>query len=76
MPENLETFDCNYNQITKIENLPLGLKTLYLDKNKIIYVDNVEYKRINFTLQGYQAIRRIQLRIKLRFKRNKVIKIK
>ena len=75
LPINLETFYVNFNQITKIENLPLGLKTLFFDENKIIYVDNVEYKRINFTLHGYQAIRRIQRRIKLRFKRNKAARI-
>lgn len=36
--------------------------------NPIEYVDSVKFNDINFTLRGYEAIRRIQKRMKRRFK--------
>ena len=67
LPENLKELYCYNNQITIIENLPLGLIDFY-GGDPILYVDNVKYTDINFTLSGYQAIRRIQKRMKRRYK--------
>src|SRR6476620_2809510 len=68
LPNSLEFFCGNNNQIRVIENLPLGLKYFFYDGNPIEYVDNVKYSDINFTLTGYQAIHRIQKRMKRRYK--------
>jgi hypothetical protein len=65
LPEGIQTFSCNGNQITRIENLPECLQTFYYDTNTITHVDNVEISRINFTLTGYQSIKRIQRRKKV-----------
>ena len=46
----------------------MGLRDFYYNGNPIHFVDNVEINKINFNLDGYQAIRRIQLRMKRRFK--------
>jgi hypothetical protein len=48
--------------------LPLGLTQFYYHGNNIEFVDNVSYSKINFTLAGYQVIRRIQKRMKRRYK--------
>jgi hypothetical protein len=42
--------------------LPLGLQAFYCRWNPITHVDDVKYSRISFTLEGYQAIKRIQRR--------------
>jgi len=68
LPNCLQELDCGNNHITKIENLPISLETLYYDRNPIQFVDNVDINRVNFSLRGYQAIRRIQRRMKRRFK--------
>lgn len=68
LPDCLKRFDCENNQIEKIENLPISLIYFHYNGNQIKWVDNVEFNRINFTIKGYQSIRRIQLRMKRRFK--------
>ena len=69
LPESLHTLDCGSNWITKLENLPLGLTWFSYTINYVTHVDNVKYDRIKFTLKGYQAIRRIQRRIRYRYDR-------
>jgi hypothetical protein len=64
----LKELNCDYNYITKIESLPLGLTYFNVSYNPIEYVDDVKYSDIKFTLRGYQAIRRIQKRMKRRYK--------
>ena len=78
LPNSLHTFNCDCNMITKIENLPIALQTFNYDynydhwqKNPIKYVDDIPIDSINFTLKGYQAIKRIQKRMKRRYIRNK-----
>jgi Leucine-rich repeat (LRR) protein len=68
LPNTLQELNCSGNQITKLENLPESLCELDYSKNPIQFVDDVEYNRIEFSLKGYQAIRRIQKRMKRRFK--------
>jgi hypothetical protein len=51
-----------------LENLPESLCELDYSKNPIQFVDDVEYNRIEFSLKGYQTIRRIQKRMKRCFK--------
>ena len=68
LPIGLTKLWCGNNQLTKLENLPIGLQYLYYDGNPIEYVDDSPFNDINFTLKGYQAIRRIQLRMKRRYK--------
>jgi hypothetical protein len=41
--------------------------------NTIKFIDNVEKERISFTLKGYQSVRRIQKRMKRRYKKAKAI---
>ena len=73
LPASLKYFYCWDNQIKTIENLPASLEMFYCSGNPVEYVDNVRYDRINFTFKGYQAIKRIQKRIKIRHKRKQVI---
>lgn len=76
LPIKLKTLGCSGTNISVIENLPLGLVKFYYNKNSVKYVDNVEINRINFTLRGYSAIKRIQFRMKRRFKiKNKAAKV-
>ena len=56
-----------YNK-SKLENLPLGLEDIHYDSDKVKYIDDVEMSRIVFTLNGYQAIRRLQRRMKVRYR--------
>lgn len=67
-PKSLEKLSIVGNKIDKIENLPLGLQKLHYDHHKIKFIDDVRFDRIKFTLRGYQAIRRIQKRMKRRYK--------
>jgi hypothetical protein len=67
-PQNLEELYCSGNQITEITNPPLGLKVLFYDKSKVKYIDDVKMSDIKFSLLGYQAICRIQIRMKRRYK--------
>ena len=69
LPDNLKKFECSYNRITKIENLPMGLIELDYYDNPIEYINDIPIESINFTLKGYQAIKRIQKRMKRRYKR-------
>ncbi len=64
IPKNTMIFDCRNNYITTIENLPDGLIFFDYIGNPIKFVDCVDINRINFSLKGYQAIKRIQKRIK------------
>lgn len=68
LPVNLYTLDCGFNNITKIENLPLVLINLWAIDKPIDYVDDIRITDVAFTLKGYQAIRRLQRRIKIRHK--------
>ena len=69
LSNTLQTFYCWDNQITKIENLPSTLQNFYCAGNPIEFVDNVQFNSINFTLKGYQAIKRIQKRMKRRYRK-------
>jgi len=51
-----------------LENLPNSLQSLGCKGNPIEFVDDVKYSDINFTLKGYQAIKRIQKRIRMRIR--------
>ncbi len=73
LPDGLKSLYLRGNAFERIENLPLGLTCLVQDSAK--YVDNVNLSSINFTLHGYQAIRRIQKRIKRRVLLNKKIRM-
>lgn len=66
--KSLEKLSIVGNKIDKIENLPLGLQQLHYDHWKTKFIDDIEFNRIKFTLGGYQAIRRIQKRMKRRYK--------
>ena len=68
LPESLKVFHFCSAKLTKIENLPIGLQQIDYSFNIIKFIDNVENERISFTLKGYQSIRRIQKRIKRRYK--------
>jgi hypothetical protein len=46
--------------------LPLGLKGFYYSHTLFTLVDDVKYSRIKFTLEGYQSIKRIQKRKRMR----------
>ncbi|KAJ3375910.1 hypothetical protein HDU92_000653, partial [Lobulomyces angularis] len=58
--------------IKKIENLPLGLSYIDLEGEVLIeFVDDVPYDDIvwsEFSLKGYQAVKRIQKRLSRRRK--------
>ena len=73
LPVSLQTFGCWVNQITKIENLPVSLQEFhYVGGNQITHVDNLELYRFNggeFDLKMYNAIKRIQKRIRRRIAR-------
>ena len=73
LPQSLRTFWCDNNRITRIENLPQGLRAFNYINNPITHVDGVEISRVNFTLRGYQTIKRTQRRTLRRFKSNEVI---
>lgn len=66
---------CYGTQITKLENLPLGLTELGYDIMMVTSIDNVNSSEISFTLRGYQAIRRIQKKIKRKIKITNAIKV-
>ena len=70
LPNSLKHFNCCSNMITKIENLPMSLQRFEYRDNPIKYVDDILFSSINFSLKGYQAIKRIQKRMKRRYKRN------
>ena len=57
---------CSYNNITVIENLPLGLRCFDYIGNIIEKVDNVDIERIRFKLTGYTSIKILQKRYKRR----------
>ena len=38
---NLIQINCSYNKLTTLDNLPLGLQTLYCNNNKLTYLDNL-----------------------------------
>ena len=69
LPKSLETFFCfSGNKFSKIENLPISLRYFATPMREIDSVDNVSIDDINFTLKGYNAIKRIQLRMKRRYR--------
>ena len=67
LPIGLKTFHCN-NRISVIENLPLGLVNFQFNIQNVKFVDNVSVENISFSLKGYSAIKRIQLRMKRRYR--------
>jgi len=67
----VQILDCRFTQITKLENLPIGLQELHCNRYTILFVDNIPKETINFTLKGYNAIKRIQKRMKWRYKRKR-----
>ena len=70
LPNSLQNFACISNQITKIENLPNGLQKIWFGGNPITMVDDLEISRFNkgrFELRAYQAIKRLQRRIRYRY---------
>jgi Leucine-rich repeat (LRR) protein len=68
LPTGLKTLRIlNNHGLIRLENIPIGLVELVC--NNIYYVDNLSVHRIKFSLKGYQSIRRIQKRMKRRFKR-------
>ena len=72
LPTSLRKFWCGDNQITKIENLPNSLQEFDCSGNIVTMVDNLELSRFNkgvFDLGMYQSIKRLQRRIRLRYKR-------
>ena len=68
LPNLLTKFDCSDNQIQKIENLPLGLKYISYDDNPINSIDCVSDKEVNFKINNYSNLKRVQLRMKRNFK--------
>ena len=75
LPQGLLGFRCWKNNISKIENLPLGLRIFLFSKEDIKFVDNVSIDKIRFTLKGYNAIKKFQLRIKRRYKRAQAARV-
>ena len=73
LPDGLKSLYLRGNMFERIENIPLGLVFLVQDSAK--YIDNVALESINFTLPGYQAIRRLQRRVRRRILYNKKIRI-
>ena len=72
LPASLQRFYCGGNQITKIENLPASLQQFDCWDNDITHVDDLELHRFNggeFDLKMYNAIKRIQKRIRRRVAR-------
>ena len=75
LPLTLRVLAIDCTPITKIENIPIGLAKLFYNNKTVTHVDNVKISQINFTLKGYQAIRRLQIRMKVRYKIKCIIKI-
>ncbi|KAJ3376759.1 hypothetical protein HDU92_009042, partial [Lobulomyces angularis] len=70
LPDSLKIFRC-CNQIKKIENLPLGLSYIDIEGVRVLIesVDDVPYDFWSeFSLKGYQAVKRIQKRLSRRHK--------
>jgi hypothetical protein len=79
LPESLQVLYCHGNQITCIEskNLPVCLSIFSYDEHLVTHVDNVEMSSINFSIHGFQIVRRLQKRIHWRFwtRRDKAIRL-
>jgi Leucine-rich repeat (LRR) protein len=73
LPINLQKLYISKNKITVIENLPSGLVYLEYDTTIISKVDGIHIKCLNFTLKGYRSIKRLQLRMKVRYRRKQCI---
>ncbi|KAJ3382203.1 hypothetical protein HDU92_004887, partial [Lobulomyces angularis] len=68
LPNSLRVIDCIRNsRIKKIENLPFGLTTFSYVRYFVREIDNISMNEINFSLLGYQSLKRVQKRLKMRY---------
>lgn len=67
LPETLTTLKVEGNKIEKIENLPINLTIFTFTKKHVKFIDDVSIEHINFTLKGYNAIKKIQKKIKSKY---------
>jgi hypothetical protein len=70
LPDTLTTLKVLGNNIEIIENLPNNLQIFTFTEKYVKFVDNVSIDKINFTLKGYNAIKKLQKQFKIKMLNN------